>query len=379
MRLDNRPNANIIMQKYLYSSIEDELKNVNSLLRQILGKEVVVSNDTKVDALSYEEACALYVAMIPMGLPDIELYFQKEIVDVLSSKIGRMYFDDYIDTIKPTTRNFVSGTLIMANNYGEKVFHKRFLDMTSDEIVRMLENCDIVNPMTVRKYIRVLSSYVDWCIKNRYYCGIHGINKTSSVNVSFIRSIKRTIIAAPEDLAAIVLNPYYWLLGVSMPMHLCLHWFGVENATICEIKKNDIDFDTNSIISIGLNNIPTCFMEVFKKYIDQIEISNELLYVPYRPRKKGDPNLKSKTDALARETKLLNEKLKNNNIEFAISASGLKTSGGLYQLSCIEKHKELTTDDYANVFQLSPEDTGHYTKLIDIKTLYREYKVAFNI
>lgn len=340
----------------------------------------IISGEWKTGGLTYNELCAVYLAVYPLGLPDPNVFFENELINAMFVPLEKMYFDDYLTTIKNQgSKGICAGAFTAINEGGERVFHKRFLDMNAEEIINAFENSDKISRMTIKMYMGSLLAYVEWCQKNNYYKGVHSISRLSYVNVSLEKSIKRTVVKTPKELADLILDSRTWYLGVSMPIHLCLYWLGLENSEISDLKITDIDFNNKAIPSLDITNIPNEFLEVLQKYIDDTERSDDFLYVPFKPKSKAIVDKISKERQLSREILLLNDKLKQISADIYLTASSIRYSGALYTLRKIEMVRELEDKDFRTEFKVVSTTSKAYSKLKDLKSLYSDYKLVFNL
>lgn len=301
----------------------------------------------------------------------------------------------FLETIESaSSRKAIMSMFNRFEKYEEKLF-KDISKWSIDQIYNSIESMYIFDFGTIKQYLSTLTLY------KRYVDSQHN-NKNSIVlspkldasNIDITQNIQEVVIKDPSMLKIEIENVRDPSQGHYICAAACFAWLGIDSKTMPNIKDSSIDFQNRSIVdedcNIAIENIPSEIMGVLRQYWETDEAirwhhapcrvypiyNGKFLHVMsgINSKKESTPikytNIRNEFANFAKEAKVCDD------IPSRLEYPNILRSGGLYRLYQLEQTG-------VDIFSGENDDLLLQTysapgKTFDIRSLYRQYKRAFN-
>lgn len=267
-----------------------------------------------------------------------------------------------------------------------------------DQIYNTIEGMYIFDFGTIKQYLSTLTSY------KRYVASIHNSNnrndlivlpKLDASNVDITQNIRRVFIKSPSMLKSEIEKTIDPSQGYYVCAAACFAWLGIDTKTMPHIKDSAVDFHNKSIVdeeyNIAIYNIPEEIIDVLRQYWEADEAirwhhapcrvypiyNGKFLHVMSGANSK-------KQSAPIKYTSIRNDFAKmaqmaktSENTPSRLEYPNILRSGGMYRLYQLEKEGiDIFAGKNDELLQTTYSAPG---KLFDIRSLYRQYKRAFDL
>lgn len=304
----------------------------------------------------------------------------------------------FLDTVESeSSRKAIASMFNRFEEYETKL-HQDIAEWRIDQIYSTIESMYIFDFGTIKQYLSTLTLY------KRYFADLHNSNdddgviilpKLDASNIDITHNIREVLINSPRMLKVEIEKTRDPSQGHYICAAACFAWLGIDSKTMPNIKDSAVDFQNRSIVdeecNIAIENISVDIIDVLRQYWETDEAirwhhapcrvypiyNGKFLHVMsgINSKKESSPikytSIRNEFANLAKEAKTCDD------IPSRLEYPNILRSGGLYRLYQLEqtgvdifsgKNDELLQSTYA-----APG------KLFDIRSLYRQYKRAFNL
>lgn len=145
----------------------------------------------------------------------------------------------------------------------EAAFGKDIADMTLTEIRNLLDICSGKSAQSASNFRSMLSTYVDWCIRNgKSVMTENNVSKISSTSIEKQRSYKSAYVGSDKEMFEVIRGAFpdsemIATQGITSIRRsiILLFYIGMESKEIILLKKDDIDYENGIIHSPVYDNV----------------------------------------------------------------------------------------------------------------------------
>ena len=303
----------------------------------------------------------------------------------------------FLDTVESaSSRKAITSMFNRFEEY-EAALYKDIAEWRIDQIYSAIESMYIFDFGTIKQYLSTLTLY------KRYVDGIHNNSNISVVlspkldasNIDITHNIRKVLIKDPMALKEEVEKTRDPSQGYYICAAVCLAWLGIDSKTMPNIKDSSVDFQNRSIIdeecNVSIKNIPSSIMDILRQYWETDEAirwhhapcrvypiyNGKFLHVMsgINSQKESAPikytSIRNEFANIAKEAKVCDD------VPSRLEYPNVLRSGGLYRLHQLEHAGiDIFSGKNDNLLQATYAAPG---KLFDIRSLYRQYKRAFDL
>lgn len=271
-------------------------------------------------------------------------------------------------------------------------------DWQLNQIYNAIEELYIFDFGTMKQYLSTLTAYKRY-VDN--YC--RPINNRAKVlspkldisNIYIADKIKRIFIKDPFDLKRTIESVIDPSQGYYICAAVCFAWLGIPTKTMPLISDSSVNFYVRSIVDsecgINIQDIPFEIMDVLKKYWDADEAirvhhapcrvypvyNGKFLHIMSGQNSKKQVKPINYTSIRNEFAQLANKIRPDDGTPSRLEYPNIMRSGGLYRVRQLEEKG-------VDVFVGASDDLllqayAAPGKTFDIRSLYRQYKLAFNL
>ena len=304
----------------------------------------------------------------------------------------------FLDTVESeSSRKAITSMFNRFEEYETKL-HQDISEWRIDQIYSTIEDMYIFDFGTIKQYLSTLTLY------KRHFVSTHNRNnendliilpKLDASNVDITHNIRKVFVKDPNALKFEIEKTLDPSQGYYVCAAACFAWLGIDTKTMPLIKDSAVDFHNRSIVdkecNITIYNIPEEIIDILRQYWETDEAirwhhaacrvypiyNGKFLHVMSGVNSKKQSSPIKYTSIRNDFAKMAQMAKTSDNIPSKLEYPNILRSGGMYRLYQLEK-------EGVDVFSGKNDDLLQSTysapgKTFDIRSLYRQYKRAFDL
>lgn len=266
----------------------------------------------------------------------------------------------------------------------------------SNEIYEAINNIHSLDFDTIKRYLACVSSYIAFSRANTHDENYYADGfKLDVSNVDLTHAIRENIIQSPDLLKKEISRVRELDQGHYIVAAACFAWLGIDIQTMPMINDTAVNFDKKSIVdtecNIEIYNIDDTLMYILKVYWETTEAirwhkhacrvypiyNGKFLHVFSGINSKKSASQIRYGSIRNEFMNLSNDSINNDGKPGKLEYKNIRRSGMLYKLFQLESNGVDITDRKSD--ELMKTIYSNPGKDYDIRSLYRQYKRAFNL